>query len=850
MKRFLHTALAFLSLFCATAHAQTPAQAPAEPALPALSLLRGDYVDAPAGYTITRPKSFARNFLFYPDESGRIYWTPTVRQINGVRTIVRFPATRYEVRDYAGNVVKTGAPTWTPTTWLQGAGNDTCSIELGQMPLGWYDLTLWDDAMPLAQRVYPAYNVSNYTAFAVVRRDARFPERPANRTNVAGATGEGGEAPAIGGNAMDVFHRAMTGFGPERYNFSAFSTPAALFAEQDLNVSLDKQFYLPYSDPARPRALFASFTNKQFPNGATLAASALPLTQIAGHYASDVNLFEGENEPQGRQILGDVSYQGVGGPAYLPRMKLLRDAIRAGNPNAKLMGPSSVSLAPDSLPWIKQLLAAQLPSGERGSDIIDTFSFHIYNGVNGDKVLAERTMADFKAAVLDPYPKYFGNSYQTEQGYPAAMRGTYFPAHQARWAFMQRMVFETVGIPASHDHYWGGFSGFPEWAFNSDGSPNPIVPQYRVYTGEVWGKAFERKISFGQNDDDLLIGNLFVSTSDATRVAVVMSAGDTQNVLQVQTNVAPTSVHDVFGNDVSYAFADGICTIPVRERIYVQLPANAVFLPFVDSRPDLLRNQVVTATFGGTSTTTTKITDGVLRAALGAGGNRVTGLNAPWQQVLTDIPGAPVPGPVTLDVPLSQDNSLKSIDRVQLFATPPHQPQTSLLDWDLQYQDANGAWVLIQHFHEDTKVKLRYRFSNKSAAVTNYSERSIWDVRFPAVAARALRVVANDATVGGMPTPETALLTGGMASDGVKRVVIRSIRAFESGAVARPAMPDPATFNVAMQEATRRIVVSKYNSPNAPVNVEIPATIGDVRGSFVVTFRVQATPTPTPAPTP
>lgn len=143
------------------------------------------------------------------------------------------------------------------------------------------------------------------------------------------------------------------------------------------------------------------------------------------------------------------------------------------------IGPGTVTIGPYGLKFIEKFLKAG------GAKYMDGSSFHAYNNVNGPVWLA-RTSLDGLNELLAKYGADKLEKWQTENGYFAAVYGSYQPRLQGRWTMVRRMVFEQYGIPKEHDHYWydrsHGFWDFPAWWENEDGGVNPAAPLMRLWS--------------------------------------------------------------------------------------------------------------------------------------------------------------------------------------------------------------------------------------------------------------------------------------------------------------------------------------------------------------------------------
>ena len=322
------------------------------------------------------------------------------------------------------------------------------------------------------------------TTFVIFRRKANFPELPPKGTP--------------GGDGDEVM-RGVSGMGPQRHAANA-DKPEESIRELEKSIAIDRAMYLPY-DPLRRRALMIAF-----PGGTRGKEEGV--RKIAAHFKDVVRYYEPRNEPN----------YGSSGADFLNReMKPFYEAVKGVDKGLQVMGPGTVAVSPGLLAWIEDFLKAG------GANYIDAFSFHFYNGINGDLVMGRRSM-DNLVAVLKKYGADKKELWQTEQGFFAATYGVYKPRHQGRWTMLEMMVFDQYGLPREHNHLWydvsHGFWDFPTWWENDGGGFNPALPLMRVLAEEQFGLTFSRAFDFGEPGNRLSIGSLFESPDKARSVAM------------------------------------------------------------------------------------------------------------------------------------------------------------------------------------------------------------------------------------------------------------------------------------------------------------------------------------------
>ena len=624
---------------------------------------------------------------------------------------------RYEVRDYYGTLVDQGVAIGTLTSTVSQPG--------------WYKLYLYGPTS-----VAPWGNTVGGTNFVIFRRDAHFPTPP--------ALGTPGADPTLAG---DEVMRGVLALGPPRQAVQDASNAAAGIQSLLPAITLDKQYYLGYDDPLRPRDLLIAF-----PNGTSNLAG---VAQVATQFQDTVHYYEPRNEPNGGSNGTDFANN---------EMKPFYQAIKGVNKNLKVIGPGTVSVVPGMLPWIEDFLKAG------GGDAIDGFSFHAYNNVNGDLWLA-RTSLDSLNALLAKYGQDKKEKWQTEQGYFAATYGAFEPRHQGRWTMLQAMVFEQYGIPKEHNYYFydmsHGFWDFPTFWENGDGSLDPAAALMRVWSEELYGAKFTQAYDFGDPGNKMYVGSLFHGpTKD---VAAFMSAGGTDGLVTLNVSGGTTlRTISAFGVETDLTVTGGQVTLPVPELpVYVEMASGqTISVVPVSWGPNLARLPGVIAKSSGAPNQTDD-SDGISKLYNGQMENGYWSQQSgsgPWMSNVTSFPAW-----VELDLPVPS-----LINRVAIYCPVPWQSQSSLLDYELQYDNA-GQWVTIDHVVEDPKTFPVYTYNVRCTVDSFYSDRCIFTHEFAPVTTGKIRVLVHDCTWGGGATSDVVTAGG---QTGPHQFTIREIEVY------------------------------------------------------------------------
>jgi len=613
-------------------------------------------------------------------------------------------AATYEVRDYYGDMVDSG-----------GVVGPTLTLNVTQP--GWYKLYLYGS---LSNTTFG--DSVGGTMFSIFRSNPNFPSMA--NTPVSDPSG-----------STDEVARDAIGMGPQRFEADA-SNPIASIAALAPQIAYDSQYYTPL-DPQRGRALLVAFGN------GTVGELA-GVSQIVQQFQNQVEYWEPQNEPE-------FTYSN--GADFVPVMRDFYNTVKSVNPNLKVLGPGigSINPAGGSLQWIQQFLAAG------GGQYIDGFSFHFYNGLNGDLAMGRQVLTGLKN-LLAQYGLANIPLWQTEQGYFAAEYGVYDPVHEARWTMLEEMLFEQYGIPKEHNVLWydvsHGFLNFPAWWENGDGSLNPAATLMRVWAEELYGTNFQSAYDFG-SANNLYIGSLF--SGPGKTVAAFMTAGSGDATENIQLSVSSgSSIHVIspFGVASDLPVVNGQVTLPLSTLpIYVELaPGQNLGGTAQNWGPDLALQA------GTTVATTASAADNVYAPQI------VNGQFENWYYLQAsgvfpfwDDTPAGQPDWVQITLPTAQ-----WVNRVVIYCSAPWQIWGTLMAYSLQYND-NGTWVTLQNVQVNPKTFAVYTPTTLSTLDTFWGEQSQFLNVFATVYTSQIRVLVEQGSYGGGATALVAQ-AGGQAN--------------------------------------------------------------------------------------
>lgn len=462
----------------------------------------------------------------------------------------------YQVRGLTGKIVSSGPVAATATTL-------TLPVLTHYGPY-----FLW---LTRAKSVVPYGSVLGFTVFSV------FPSTPAG-INFPDLPANGAFEPPTNYFGEDLGCRGwVQGAGPFRLNFPDAAKPEGDLPRVTLMLQAEKGIYITgpdgkIADPVRGRPLLVNFPGFHDGPGETAGITRA----VSALYPLGVTWVEGANEP------------GINAGEVKPARDFY-NAVKAGNPNMQVMGPSGVN----PIGGLEEFLHAG------GGDTFDGFAFHAYNAINGDYDMGEKVLTNLDA-ILTRYGQGGKPRWMTEQGTSMNFGAVVMPYRAVSPLAAQTLVLERHGVPLEHNPYWytqsAGFWAFPMWLENSDNSFNPQALLLRRYATETWATPFAAAYRFGSAGDTLWYGNRYDGRGLAAGKSVSVFAGKgTQGEtlkLRVSGNHVPSSLvtADAWGNTQAARVVGGIITLPPSAGLlrYVRHPSDLTLTPTgLDFGPDL-----------------------------------------------------------------------------------------------------------------------------------------------------------------------------------------------------------------------------------------------------------------------
>lgn len=753
------------------------------------------------------------NCSFVTDRAGVVYQGGAAPQI----TLSKSGATGYEVRDYTGAIVSTGAVSGTTCTPAAPAGG---------WPCGWYRVYFTGPSTdPVTGNAYAA------TMFTVIRNDARFP--PLSTT----AAGPGG------GEGCDVVVKAMLGMGTSRQVIGSYATPTAnangdTIATAAANAALSATYWHAgaYTDVARPRDMWCStpgpcsdsltvagsaggsfltfYAKNGTVNSAQLFIATAPGTVLGSkvtisypNTGTVVETFDNlPNSTSAQTALESSAYvkafsKGASAAAtttataigrtywdgvvqtvqaLYPDIKyyeftnepgvsaevahqclLFTAAVHAGNAAAKSMGPCSVDIGG----WDARLAAG-------GADNVDVISFHDYNSMTNGNLALGRTSIESWVAMLTKYGAHTKPRWQTEAG--AAFTGVYGVHHprRARVKIMHTLLWEQYGVPRERNVYWydtsHGFWSFPTFWRHGDGSVTADAGLHRTLAEETFGKTHQAALSFGYLGDRILLASVYSGASGSVVVTCAASyiPGYTAT-FTVTGATGPLTVIDSFGNATTAALTGGRVTIPVTDTpTYLRLPSGATVAPYslADWPPAGVNGQGVSsspsATAAGSGTSSPAVVnDGAWMQSYGSGQGTFQGAYS-------------LPDTVTLSWPTGA-----RFDRLLIWNAMSWQTGSSFVEFDVQTSNDGATWTTRSTVTKAAPSSFLFGTGSTNTWCTQetyWDEQWIFDVKLPTVvSAKHLRILVRATSFGG--EPDAAASAAGGQGDSGRRITLQEI---------------------------------------------------------------------------
>jgi hypothetical protein len=479
--------------------------------------------------------------------------------------------------------------------------------------------------------------------------------------------------------------------------------------------------------------------------------SYITATAIGNAYYTGVKLCSSTLFPLGIPYYeGPINEPGIG--RYLgQQMRMFRAAVKAGNPDAQVIGPCPVDITNPA--WSNFFISG-------GLNYIDALSFHDYNTAVCGDLNQGRTQIEAFLALLAANG-WTGPLWQTEaQSAMTCVYGVHHP-RRARTCMLHMLLWEQYGIPRERNCYWYdvsiGFWGFPVWAWNGDESSQPQVPMYRTLTEETFNMPHHHRVYFGSPAADaIFLGSVYgSSTTLGPSTLVLISASHIPGAtvtISVAGTTSPLTVVDAFGNTSTVTISSGLAVIPVDDvPTYVRLPAG------------------VTVTVSSVLDWGTSPHPNV--AALGAatlGGAATPDINdGQFLNLYAAYPGgigiAYSPVTVPDDIAIAFDQAV-TVDRVIIWCGPCWQSMGVLVDFDIDTSSDGVTWTTRTTVTKTTPSSFNHGTSSTNAGCkqeTYSDEQWIFPVTLPSpVSCQYIRAHVRATSYGGEPDA-AAVAAGG-----------------------------------------------------------------------------------------
>lgn len=731
------------------------------------------------------------NCSFASNRSGLVYVGGSAPEI----TLSQAGATAYEVRDYYGNIVSSGSVSGTKCTptapaggWLCGwyrvyftgpnvdsvvgnayaatmftvlrndphfpplstsavgpGGGESCNVVLKAMVgMGTSRQIIGSYATPTANPNQDtlATAVANANLSAQYWHDGPYTDPGRQRDMWCATPGACADVLTIpgssGGSFLNVYAKNGTINSSQLFISASAGTVVGskVVVSYPNSTTVVETFDNMTSSFAAENAMSTSAYVKVFSKGASSAAT-MSATAIGRAYWDgivqtvqtlwpNIKYYEFTNEPRD-------------GAETAHQCLLFTAAVRAGNADAKSMGPCPVGLG-SMTNW--------LAAG--GANNVDVISFHDYNATTNGNLALGRSSIEAWISELTKYGAHTKPRWQTEAG--AAFTGVYGIHHprRARVKILHTLLWEQYGVPRERNVYWydssHGFWGFPTFWIHGDGSVTADAILHRTLAEETFSKTHQSALSFGYFGDRILLASIYSGASGSVLVACAASYIPNYTATFTVTGTAsPLTLVDSFGNTSTVSVINGRVTIPISDTpTYLRLPVGVSVVPYtVSDWPKLSTNGQ-----GSSSSPFAEVS--------GSGANNFSSVNdnawMPWYGSGVGLyQGGSLPDTLTMKWP-----SGVRADRVIIWNAMSWQLGSSFVDFDVQISNNGTTWTTVATVTKPTPSSILFGTGSGNVWCTRetyWDEQWIFDVKFPGgpVVAKYIRVNVRDTSYGGEP---------------------------------------------------------------------------------------------------
>lgn len=429
-------------------------------------------------------------------------------------------------------------------------------------------------------------------------------------------------------------------------------------------------------------------------------------------FSHGVTYYEGpSNEPNG-----------AGGPnaETAHQMKIFQAAVKAGNSNAKAMGPCAVS--------INELASWRSFFDAGGGDSCDAIATHMYGAQFNGEINQGRLKLAAWFDLLDEYGQSEKDVWVTESTQAGGASGIALNPMVTRYMLSQILLLEQYGVARNRNLIWydrsHGFWNVPNFLEYSDTSVASHGLLCRVMAEETLGMLHHHAIDFGFIGNRIFLGSIFKHISDGTQTAMILtsSAMPGATITFGVTGTVPASFVrvDGKGNSSTISVSAGKFTVPLDAyATYVRIPAGTyLYVSTCNGWPDNTLpsiSQSARGTLHGTQYAP-GLVDGSFLTDYASGAGFV-------------ISRQPVPDTVE-----AIWNSTVSAERVIIFAGIASQPYSTLTDFDVETTADGTTWTKRQTVFVDILDKtfvFPTDFHNAGSTIEGYwNPRYVFDIPF------------------------------------------------------------------------------------------------------------------------
>ena len=418
---------------------------------------------------------------------------------------------------------------------------------------------------------------------------------------------------------------------------------------------------------------------------------------------------------------------------FFERAKPVIAAIRAVDPDVKIMGPSVVNL---SIGWAEELYKSGV------GKILDIVAFHDYEG--HESISPEHWIWKFGAlrAIMAKNGDGDKPIWQTERAISAVRGGLLTGYSQAIRITLHRDLLSSLGVPDDHNaHYYlnqGGYSDVPSYVW-TDRGPLPAALATRTRAAMLARRPFVGSLNFGATGNTLFMGERYRDkTGETISLRNIVGAP-----MKVQfTAPAGLKVFDAWGNALPAALNNGVLTLELGQLpTYVQLSGAGTLQPKPWNWGANLALNAKVSVEGKADNDITKLTNGVIETI--HDGNPLGGTDGKAVVRLSGF-SPEKPALVSLDLPAAaRCNSIivRGLRADNQFC--------ALRDFDVQVRQ-NGDWKTVATY-KSTYAPTVLAQNADATAITFYGDDNAYVLHFPAVQSDGVRLVVRSGTYGFEP---------------------------------------------------------------------------------------------------